>query len=208
MLIEKLKLVQNKTIQICGSKSISNRLLILHSLFQNIRIDNISDSQDTDLLIKALQSDSEIIDVHHAGTAMRFLTSYFAIQPGKEVTITGSERMKQRPIKHLVEALRDLGAEIEYLENEGFPPLKIKGKPIQKSNVKISANVSSQYVTSLMLIGAKLPNGLNIELEGEITSRPYIEMTFKIFRKIGIEASLHDNKISIKPFQRFRLMIC
>lgn len=200
MLLEKVKLVQNKTIQICGSKSISNRLLILHSLFQNIRIDNISDSQDTDLLIKALQSDSEIIDVHHAGTAMRFLTSYFAIQPGKEVTITGSERMKQRPIKHLVEALRDLGAEIEYLENEGFPPLKIKGKLIQKSNVKISANVSSQYVTSLMLIGAKLPNGLNIELEGEITSRPYIEMTFKIFRKIGIEASLHDNKISIKPF--------
>lgn len=198
--MKKVKLIPNKTIQICGSKSISNRLLILQALFNNVRIDNISDSQDTELLIRALESDSDIIDVHHAGTAMRFLTSYFAVKPGREVVITGSERMKERPIKHLVQALRDLGAEIVYLEKDGFPPLKIKGTPIVKSNVKIPANVSSQYVTSLMLIGARLPNGLNIEMIGDITSRPYIEMTFKIFRKIGIEASLLGNRISIRPF--------
>lgn len=198
MLLKKRTHTPNKTIQICGSKSISNRLLILHALFRNVKIDNLSDSQDTELLLKALENDSETIDIHHAGTAMRFLTSYFAIQPDKEVVLTGSERMKQRPIKFLVDALRDLGAEIEYLENEGFPPLKIKGKQILKSNVKIPANVSSQFITSLMLIGAKLQNGLNIELIGEITSRPYIEMTLKILKSIGIASYFSENKISIK----------
>ncbi len=198
MLLEKRIHLPNKTIQICGSKSISNRLLILHALFQNVKINNLSDSQDTELLQKALVSDLEVIDIHHAGTAMRFLTSYFAIQPGKTVILTGSERMKQRPIKYLVEALRDLGAEIDYLENEGFPPLRINGKSLVKSNVKIAANVSSQFITSLMLVGAKLQNGLNIELIGEITSKPYIEMTLKILKNIGIEAYFSNNKISIK----------
>lgn len=198
MLLEKRIHLPNKTIQICGSKSISNRLLILHALFQNVKINNLSDSQDTELLQKALVSDSEVIDIHHAGTAMRFLTSYFAIQPGKTVILTGSERMKQRPIKYLVEALSDLGADIDYLENEGFPPLRINGKSLVKSNVKIAANVSSQFITSLMLVGAKLQNGLNIELVGEITSKPYIEMTLKILKNIGIEAYFSNNKISIK----------
>lgn len=198
MTLEKRTHIANKTIQICGSKSISNRLLILNALFQNVKINNLSDSQDTRLLQEALASDSEIIDINHAGTAMRFLTSYFAIQPGKEVVLTGSERMKQRPIGFLVDALRDLGAEIEYLENKGFPPLKITGKNIVKSNVKIPADVSSQFITSLILIGAKLQNGLNIELSGKITSRPYIEMTLQILKIIGIETEFSGNKISIK----------
>lgn len=198
MILNKSQLIPNKTIQICGSKSISNRLLILHALFNNVKIDNLSDSQDTELLKKALESKDEVIDIHHAGTAMRFLTSFFAIQPNREVVLTGSERMKQRPIKFLVDALKDLGADIEYLENEGFPPLKIKGKAIVKSNVKIPAHISSQFITSLLLIGAKLPNGLSIELEGKITSKSYIEMTLNILKDVGIECRFDGQTISVQ----------
>ena len=199
MQIEKRKLINNKTIEISGSKSISNRLLILHQLFENIIIENLSNSQDTELMQNALQSDSNIIDIHHAGTAMRFLTSYFSNQEGRTVTLTGSERMKQRPVKPLVNALRDLGAEIEYLENDGFPPLKITGKKLENSTVNIPANISSQFITSLMLIGAKLENGLTINLEGKITSVPYLEMTLKILKSLRIEADLIDNAIRIQP---------
>ena len=199
MQIEKRKLINNKTIEISGSKSISNRLLILHKLFENIIIENLSNSQDTELMQNALKSDSDIIDIHHAGTAMRFLTSYFSIQEGRTVTLTGSERMKQRPIKPLVNALRDLGAEIEYLENDGFPPLKITGKKLENSTVNIPANISSQFITSLMLIGAKLENGLTINLEGKITSVPYLKMTLKILKSLGIEADLVENTIRIQP---------
>lgn len=199
MQIEKRKLINNKTIEISGSKSISNRLLILHKLFENIIIENLSNSQDTELMQNALQSDSNIIDIHHAGTAMRFLTSYFSNQEGRTVTLTGSERMKQRPVKPLVNALRDLGAEIEYLENDGFPPLKITGKKLENSTVNIPANISSQFITSLMLIGAKLENGLTINLEGKITSVPYLEMTLKILKSLRIEADLIDNAIRIQP---------
>ena len=151
MTLEKSKLKANQTIQISGSKSISNRLLILESLFSNLKIGNISNSQDTQLLKKALSSSSETVDIHHAGTAMRFLTSYYAIQEGKTTILTGSGRMKERPIKNLVSALQDLGAEIEYLENEGFPPLKITGKKITNNNVNVAANISSQFITSLQL---------------------------------------------------------
>ena len=199
MFLEHSQLKENKTIEISGSKSISNRLLILHQLFDNILIQNLSNSQDTQLLQAALQSDSDIIDIHHAGTAMRFLTSYYAIQEGKTVVLTGSERMKQRPIKFLVDALRDLGAEISYLENEGFPPLKISGKKILKSTVRIPANISSQFITSLMLIGAKLENGLQIKLEGTVTSKPYLEMTLKILRTVGINNHWEGNVIKIQP---------
>ncbi|WP_442905748.1 3-phosphoshikimate 1-carboxyvinyltransferase, partial [Kaistella sp.] len=199
MFLEHSQLKENTTIEISGSKSISNRLLILHQLFENILIENLSNSQDTQLLQAALQSDSEIIDIHHAGTAMRFLTSYYAIQEGKTVILTGSERMKQRPIKFLVDALRDLGAEIFYLENEGFPPLKITGKKIIKSTVRIPANISSQFITSLMLIGAKLENGLQIKLEGTVTSKPYLEMTLKILRTVGINNHWEGNIIKILP---------
>lgn len=202
MQLEKSKLIGNQTIEISGSKSISNRLLILHQLFKNIEIKNLSNSQDTQLLEKALNSDSEIIDIHHAGTAMRFLTSYFAIQEGKTVILTGSERMKQRPIKFLVDALRNLGAEISYLEKEGFPPLKIVGKKLEKNSVTISANISSQFISSLMLIGAKLENGLEIILEGKVTSKPYLEMTLKILRTVGITNRWEGNIIKIDPYKQ------
>ena len=185
-------------IQITGSKSESNRLLILQKLFGNIEIKNISNSQDTKLLQKALNSDEKTIDIHHAGTAMRFLTSFFAVQEGVEKILTGSERMKQRPIKPLAEALRELGADIEYLENEGFPPLKIKGKKLEKNFVEIPADISSQFITSLILVGGKLENGLTINLLGEITSKPYIEMTLKLLSEIsGKSIILKDKTIQI-----------
>jgi 3-phosphoshikimate 1-carboxyvinyltransferase len=199
MVLEKSKLIGNKTIEISGSKSISNRLLILKKLFHHIIIENLSNSQDTQLLEAALDSHAEIIDIHHAGTAMRFLTSYYAIQEGKTHILSGSDRMKQRPIKFLVDALRDLGAEISYLENEGFPPLKITGKKLEKSSVTIPANISSQFISSLMLIGAKLENGLEINLEGKVTSRPYLEMTLKILRTLGISYHWEENTIQIFP---------
>ena len=196
--LKKRILKENKNIKISGSKSISNRLLILNHLFAHFKIHNLSNSQDTQVLQKALETDSELIDIHHAGTAMRFLTSYFAISEGKSVVLTGSDRMKQRPIKDLVSALQSLGAEIQYLENEGFPPLKITGKKIVKNSVSINAKVSSQFITSLMLIGAKLENGIRINLEGEITSRPYLEMTRDILKELGIECEISDQLITVK----------
>ena len=199
MLLKKSELIGNQTIEISGSKSISNRLLILEKLFGNIEVTNLSNSQDTQLMQKALASASDKIDIHHAGTAMRFLTSYLAIQEGRITVLTGSERMKQRPIKFLVDALRELGAEISYLEKEGFPPLKITGKKLEKNTVTISANISSQFISSLMLIGAKLENGLQIKLEGTVTSKPYLEMTLKILRTVGINNHWEGNIIKIQP---------
>ncbi|WP_447952174.1 3-phosphoshikimate 1-carboxyvinyltransferase [Chryseobacterium koreense] len=197
--LKKSTLKPNETIQINGSKSISNRLLILEQLFGNLLIENLSDSEDTFVMRKALESDSEIINIHHAGTAMRFLTSYFAIQEGKTIILTGSERMKQRPIKPLIDALKTLGAEITYVEKEGFPPLKIVGKKLEKNSLTIPANISSQFISSLMLIGGKLEHGLEINLLGEITSRPYLEMTLKILRNAGISNSWDGNLIKIFP---------
>lgn len=199
MKLKKSTLKPNETIQINGSKSISNRLLILEQLFGNLLIENLSDSEDTFVMRKALESDSEIINIHHAGTAMRFLTSYFAIQEGKTIILTGSERMKQRPIKPLIDALKTLGAEITYVEKEGFPPLKIVGKKLEKNSLTIPANISSQFISSLMLIGGKLEHGLEINLLGEITSRPYLEMTLKILRNAGISNSWDGNLIKIFP---------
>lgn len=199
MRLEKSNLKDNETLQISGSKSISNRLLILSYLFENITIENLSNSQDTQLLQNALESEAETIDIHHAGTAMRFLTSYLAIQEGRTTILTGSDRMKHRPIQFLVDALRDLGADISYLEKEGFPPLKIVGKKLDKNSVTIPANISSQFISSLMLIGSKLENGLKIHLEGKITSRPYLEMTLKILRNIGISTNWEDQVIQIFP---------
>lgn len=197
MLLKKSELIDNQKIQITGSKSISNRLLIVGKLFGNIDMFNLSNSQDTTLLKKALESDSDIVDIHHAGTAMRFLTSYYSIFEGRKTILTGSDRMKNRPIKPLVDALHSLGADITYLEKEGFPPLQIIGKKLEKNTVKISANVSSQFLTSLLLIGGKLENGLTLELEGDITSRPYLEMTLKILDEIGIKSHFAENKIEI-----------
>ncbi|MFZ4931945.1 3-phosphoshikimate 1-carboxyvinyltransferase [Chryseobacterium sp. Mn2064] len=200
MKLEKSKLTGNKTVQISGSKSISNRLLILESLFSNIKIGNLSNSQDTQLLKKALSENTDVVDIHHAGTAMRFLTSYYSIQEGKTTVLTGSGRMKERPIKNLVNALQDLGVEIEYLENEGFPPLKIIGRKITQTSVRVPANISSQFITSLLLIAGKLENGLEIHLVGEVTSRSYIEMTLDILTKFGIKSSFEGNIIKVEPF--------
>ncbi len=200
MKLEKSKLIKDKTIQISGSKSISNRLLILESLFATIQIGNLSNSQDTQLLKKALSENSEIVDIHHAGTAMRFLTSYYSIQEGKTTILTGSKRMKERPIKHLVTALQNLGVEIEYLENEGFPPLKITGRKITQAKVDVPATISSQFITSLLLIAGKLENGLEINLVGEVTSRSYIEMTLDILTTFGIKNSFIGNTIKVEPF--------
>ncbi|MCB9201784.1 MAG: 3-phosphoshikimate 1-carboxyvinyltransferase [Flavobacteriales bacterium] len=195
----------NSTIQLGGSKSISNRLLILDSLFENkIKLKNLSDAEDTDLLKKALQNPNEkIVDIHHAGTAMRFLTSYLSLQ-NQEKILTGSERMKQRPIGILVEALKSMGISIEYLEKEGFPPLKINPSEFKTNKVQIQANTSSQYITSLLLIGSKLPNGLELELIGKITSLPYLEMTLTMLRDLGIDAKREENIITIKHKSDFK----
>lgn len=200
MILKKSSLKNNQTIQISGSKSISNRLLILESLFSNIKIGNLSNSQDTQLLQKALSQQTETVDIHHAGTAMRFLTSYYSIQDGKTTILTGSGRMKERPIKNLVTALQNLGVEIEYLENEGFPPLKITGRKITETKVDVPANISSQFITSLLLIAGKLENGLEINLIGEVTSRSYIEMTLSILTKFGIKNSFIGNTIKVESF--------
>ena len=190
-----------KDIFISGSKSESNRMLVLQKLFREITIHNLSDSDDTHHLQDALSSQDVEINVGHAGTAMRFLTAFFAIQQKRATILSGSERMHQRPIKVLVEALRALGAEIYYLENEGFPPLKIIGKQLTKEQVKINGNISSQYISALLLIAAGLPNGLRIELIGEITSIPYINMTLSLLNQIGITTSFKDQIIQVHPFE-------
>ena len=190
-----------KDIFISGSKSESNRMLVLQKLFREITIHNLSDSDDTHHLQDALSSQDVEINVGHAGTAMRFLTAFFAIQQKRTTILSGSERMHQRPIKVLVEALRALGAEIYYLENEGFPPLKIIGKQLAKEQVKINGNISSQYISALLLIAASLPNGLRIELIGEITSIPYINMTLSLLNQIGITTSFKDQIIQVYPFE-------
>lgn len=190
---------RQSSITITGSKSESNRLLLLQALYPNISIENLSNSDDSVLMQKALSSEDEVIDIHHAGTAMRFLTAYFSIQEGRQITLTGSTRMKERPIGILVEALKQLGADIQYAENEGFPPLKIKGKKITNSKVRLKANVSSQYISALLLIASKLENGLELTLEGIITSVPYIKMTLHLLNEIGVETVFKDNIITVKP---------
>ncbi|WP_458627706.1 3-phosphoshikimate 1-carboxyvinyltransferase [Winogradskyella sp. PC D3.3] len=197
--IQKSKLHNHQKIQITGSKSESNRLLLLQALYPQMSINNVSNSDDSVLMRKALISEAELIDIHHAGTAMRFLTAYFSIQKDRETIITGSPRMKERPIKILVDALTALGADISYLENEGFPPLKIIGKELTKHKVTLAANVSSQYISALLLIASKLENGLELTLEGKITSVPYINMTLSLLNSIGIETSFVENIISVKP---------
>ena len=186
-------------IAISGSKSETNRLLLLQALYPNIQLQNTSNSDDSLVMEKALSSSEETINIHHAGTAMRFLTAYFAAQEGRTVVLTGSSRTKERPISILVEALRQLGAKIEYLENEGFPPLKITGQKITASKVALQANVSSQYISALLLIASKLENGIEITLEGPLTSIPYINMTLALLQEIGIETAFEGNTIRVKP---------
>ena len=196
-LIEDKKI--NEEITISGSKSESNRLLILQNIFSEISIKNLSDSDDSVHLQHALSTNEEIVNIGHAGTAMRFLTSYFAVKKGREVVLTGSERMQNRPIEILVNALRDLGAEISYEAKEGYPPIRIKGREITKDKVQINGNVSSQYISSLLLIASNLQNGLEIELLGKITSIPYINMTLSLLNQLGIKTSFKGNFIKVSP---------
>ncbi len=216
ILTKKSKIVKG-TVQLTGSKSECNRALIIEALSNGkVRVENISDAADAVLLANILRAgirdqrleisgnnNSEIehpiseINIGPAGTAMRFLTAFLTLQ-NEEVILTGSERMKQRPIGILVEALRELGAQIEYVENEGFPPIKLKGSLVQQSNkVSIKGNISSQYITALLLIAARLPFGLELHIEGELTSRPYVEMTLAMLQSAGIQHTWDDNVIAI-----------
>ena len=199
--VQKSSIKKKSAIQITGSKSESNRLLLLQALYPEINIENVSNSDDSQLMTKALASTEQVIDIHHAGTAMRFLTAYFATQNNRETIITGSKRMKERPIKILVDALNQLGADISYKENEGFPPLLIKGKQLTKNKVSLDANVSSQYISALLLIASKLENGLELTLNGKITSVPYINMTLSLLSELNIETKFEGNVITVKPLQ-------
>ena len=185
-------------ITLSGSKSISNRVLLIRALCDEyFDIFNLSDSDDSVCMDSLLNSKDTVLDAHHAGTTFRFLTAYLAIQPGTQI-LTGSLRMKQRPIKALVDALNLLGADIEYLEDEGYPPLKINGpKEIWKSEISLPANISSQYITALLLIAPCLPLGLTIRLEGDIVSRPYIEMTLGIMAFFGVEVVFEGNTLKV-----------
>jgi len=198
-----LNALENKKIKekiiISGSKSESNRLLILQKLFPEISIENLSDSDDSVHMQHALSTQDLKIDIGHAGTAMRFLTSYFAIDEGRETLLTGSERMQNRPIKILVNALQNLGANISYEAKAGYPPIRIKGSKIIKEKVEINGNVSSQYISSLLLIASQLEKGLEIELIGKITSVPYIKMTLSLLNQLGIETNFEGNSIKVHP---------
>lgn len=188
-------------IAITGSKSETNRLLLLQALFPNITLANTSNSDDSVVMQKALKGNEEIVDIHHAGTAMRFLTAYFAVNEGREVVLTGSQRMTERPIKVLVEALEQLGAKISYEKEEGYPPIRIKGQKITASKVTIPANVSSQYISALLLVAPKLGNGIELTLDGEITSIPYIKMTLALLNDLDIKTSFEGNVIKVYPKQ-------
>lgn len=189
----------NTEIKITGSKSETNRLLLLQALFPNIKIENLSNSDDAQVMASGLKITKGDVDIHHAGTAMRFLTSYFASQSGKEVVLTGSKRMQERPIKVLVDALKNLGAKISYEKNEGYPPIKIVGKQLDKNQVSLPANISSQYISSLLLTAPSLKNGLELELIGKITSVPYIKMTLALLQEIGINTQFKGNLIKVFP---------
>jgi len=180
-----------------GSKSVANRALIIHALsYSPYPIENLSESDDTRVMEQVFNSNTNHFDIGHAGTAMRFLTAFLAQIVG-EWTITGSDRMKQRPIGILVDALNKLGARIEYLENEGFPPLKIYGSHLKGCVLELDGSVSSQYISALLMIAPTLEGGLTLRLKNKITSRPYIEMTLKLMEQFGVQSVWKGNEIRI-----------
>ncbi|MDL2262826.1 3-phosphoshikimate 1-carboxyvinyltransferase [Bacteroidales bacterium OttesenSCG-928-I21] len=182
-----------------SSKSISNRVLIISALsYSDYEIENLSDCDDTEAVIRVLNSDSNNFDIGAAGTAMRFLTAFLSKIVG-EWTITGSERMKQRPIKVLVDALNSLGAKIEYTEKEGYPPLKIYGSALQGGEIDLDGSISSQYISALLMIAPNMQNGLTINLKGKVISKPYISLTLKLMAEFGIESTWNKGKITIAP---------
>ena len=186
-------------ILIGGSKSESNRLLILQALAnEKFKIENLSNSKDTSLMLEALSNDGDIINIGLAGTAMRFLTAYLSVQEGREVTLTGIGRMLQRPIGELVDALRTLGADITYKENEGYPPLLIKGKKLNGGKIALNSGISSQFITALMLIAPTMKNGVEITLKGKTVSLSYINMSLQLLQKVGIDSSIDKKIITVK----------
>ena len=194
-----------KQIQIYGkvllplSKSISNRLLLIQALMgEECFMEQLSDSDDTRYMFQALHSPDSCLDIGHAGTAMRFLTAFFAQKRG-EWEITGSERMKQRPIKILVDSLRALGAQIEYVDHIGFPPLRIVGSELIGGVLNISASVSSQYISALLLIAPYMKAGLTLQLQGKVVSKAYIDMTIRIMEIFGAKVDRGENYIHITP---------
>ena len=197
-------LICNGKIKITGSKSETNRLLFLQSLFPNFKIQNKSNSDDSSIMQAALKSTSDFIDINHAGTAMRFLTSYFSQLEGREVILTGSERMQQRPIKILVDALRSLGASIEYEKKQGYPPLRIKGKKLDGGTISLPADISSQYISSLIMLGAVLKAGIELNLKGTITSMPYINMTLDLLKRLGIKTEFKGHRILVKNTSKLK----
>lgn len=203
------KLLKQKTLKgshklnICGSKSESNRLLIIQALYNKLIVENLSSSDDTQVLKSALTSQSDTVDIHHAGTAMRFLTAYYACFTKKPVILTGSERMQNRPIKILVEGLKQIGAKIDYLKKVGYPPLKIYPAKLHNNKIRIQANTSSQYISALMLVAPKLDDGLEINFTSEVTSLPYLKMTQNMMQTLGFDIDLDQKSVSIKPQKKF-----
>lgn len=185
-------------IDLPASKSISNRVLLLNALCATPgRLSNLAQCDDTDAVLSALaQPDASEVNIGAAGTAMRFLTAYFATREGREVVIDGTERMRQRPIGVLVDALRQLGADIEYVEAEGYPPLKITGTRLRGGALTVSGSVSSQYITAILLI-APVIGGITLTIEGEIMSRPYIDMTLALMARYGVKAEWRENVIHV-----------
>lgn len=182
-----------------ASKSISNRVLIMNELaYSPYSIENLSDSDDTQVLLKALHSNDTHFDIGAAGTAMRFLTAYLSKIIG-EWHITGTERMKKRPIKILVDALNTLGARIEYEEKEGFPPLRIFGSALHGGEIQLDGSVSSQYISALLMIAPTMQNGLTLQLTGNVISKPYIHLTLQLMKEFGIQSDWNGNQIRIEP---------
>jgi len=186
-------------LKVASSKSISNRLLIIRALSEKpFQLINLSESEDTRVLQQALEGRQAVVDIGHAGTAMRFLTAYFA-NSDRDVVLTGSERMKQRPIGNLVKALQELGAEIKYLEKEGFPPLYIRGRRLEGGHVKIDGSISSQFISALLMVAPTFRNGLDLELENQVISSDYIQMTIKIMEQAGVKVEKNERWLRVKP---------
>jgi 3-phosphoshikimate 1-carboxyvinyltransferase len=200
----KTNLISGLVKHLPSSKSISNRAIIIKALAGNsAELLNLSDANDTRLMLELITSKKQVLDVEDAGTTMRFLTAFKAVL-GEPCLITGTDRMKQRPIKMLVDALRTIGAEIEYQEQDGYPPVKILGFTGQKAyELTIRGDVSSQYISALMMIAPTLPEGLLIRFEGNVTSRPYLEMTASLMRQFGANVDFADAGINI-PFQKYK----
>jgi 3-phosphoshikimate 1-carboxyvinyltransferase len=191
----------NTSIKLPASKSISNRALIIHAQTGgSIVPENLSDCDDTEVIINALRDMPEVIDIKAGGTAMRFMTAYLATLKGHEHIITGTERMQHRPISVLVNALRYLGADIEYVKEEGFPPLRIRGNELEGGYVEMQGNVSSQFISAVLLIGPNLRNGLELKLKGNIISRPYIDLTLWMMNEFGADANwTGSDTVTVKP---------